>query len=572
MLNIDKLKKIIAKSIHWFVIPIIASLMVMWPTVQSGIERLQPDYGDVLFNLYLFEHVFKHFSSTDILNQTLFWSPNFYWPVANVYTWSDHLLGPSTLYAPWRLFFNPFESYFGWIITTLTLNYVSIRWSLGKITKYSNPIFLSAIALTATFNPAVTVQISHPQMLSLYIFGPLLILWNQALSKDTGNLSVSQLILLLSLTLFNSIFNIYLVVYGAFCTISTLLVHAITRIYQKNYSFKPGSRLKISAFFAISTVLATTYIYLPYLSALSKFGKRSDEQIIENLPKAASWLHSTTDLLLNAPYGIDFVKSNPEMIYGQEQSIFPGWFFLIAFIYSVMILFSKKIKLKSEDAYTMKLRWLIVSAFLAIATINFYGFSLWLLIMNFIPGASALRASSRVTIIVIIFCSGFLALSSKDWNLRLNLKPKIVSIFNYLMLTFSFLSIWIISSPSFSLKTWRLQSERLATKLKNNPQCDVFWLSKSLQEPWARHIQAMHISLMTGIRTVNGVSGHSPKGGWPAEDPSVVRANEWIQKISNSSIHLITDNKHKQYTLCEINDEDADSTKINSINGKLSES
>ena len=82
----------------------------------------------------------------------------------------------------------------------------------------------------------------------------------------------------------------------------------------------------------------------------------------------------------------------------------------------------------------------------------------------------------------------------------------------------------------------------------------------------------MHISLMTGIRTVNGVSGHSPKGGWPAEDPSVVKANEWIQKISNSSIHLITDNKHKHYTLCEINDEDADSTKINSINGKLSES
>jgi len=97
MLNINNLTRLIIKATHWFVIPTIAALMVMWPSVQSGLERLQPDYGDVLFNLYLFEHIFQHFTSLDIFNQALFWSPDFYWPVANVYTWSDHLLGPSVL-------------------------------------------------------------------------------------------------------------------------------------------------------------------------------------------------------------------------------------------------------------------------------------------------------------------------------------------------------------------------------------------------------------------------------------------------------------------------------------------
>lgn len=561
MLGINKSKKLIIEAIHWLAIPITASLMVMWPTVQSGLERLQPDYGDVLFNLYLFEHVFQHFSSLDILNQPSFWSPDFYWPVANILTWSDHLLGPSAIYSPWRLFFDPFESYLGWIITTLTLNYVSIRWGLKRITKYSNPIFLSAIALAATFNPAVTVQLSHPQMLSLYIFGPLLILWNQSLSMHTERLSVSSIILLLSLTLFNSIFNIYLAVYGAFCTLSVLIVHLTTRISQKNYKLKIGSNLKSSLLFLIATVLSATYIYMPYLKALSTFGERSDEQIIENLPKAASWFHSTTDLLLNAPYGLDFLKLNPEAIYGQEQSLFPGWFFLIAFTYSTILLLIKKTKSNDDISSVIKLRWLFVSLFLVIATINFYGFSLWLLIMKTIPGASALRASSRVTMIIIIFSSGFLALSSEEWNLRLNLKAKAQEIFSLLVFLLSFCSIWIISSPSFALKTWRLQSEQLADKL-NVPYCNVFWLSKSLKEPWARHIQAMHISLMTGIPTVNGVSGHSPKGGWPSEDPSMEQANAWIKKVMQSAIHEVKNNENDKYTLCEINDKEKQATRV----------
>ena len=543
--------------------------MVMWPSVQSGLERLQPDYGDVLFNLYLFEHVFQHFTSLDIFNPALFWSPDFYWPVANVYTWSDHLLGPSVLYAPWRLLFNPFESYLGWTITTLTLNYISIRWALTKIAKYSNPIFLSAIALTATFNPVVTVQISHPQMLSLYIFGPLLILWHEALSKSTEQFSISRLILLLSLTLLNSIFNIYLAVYGAFCTLSVLIVHIATRVSQKNYKAKSGSRLKYSLALLMTTISAATYIYLPYLRAMSTFGERSNEQIIENLPKAASWLHSTTNLLLKAPYGIDFLQSNPNIIYGQEQSLFPGWFFLITFTYSSIILFIKKAKLHSHISKSSKSRWFFVSVFLMLATINCYGLSLWTLIMNIIPGASALRASSRVAIIIIIFSSGFLALSSEEWDLRLNLKARTHKIFNLLVFLLSFLSIWIISSPSFSLNAWRLQTERLATRLKNYPQCNVFWLSKSLKEPWARHIQAMHISFMTGIPTVNGVSGHSPKGGWPSEDPSMLQANAWIQKVTHSSIHQVINSEKPQYTLCEINDVDAHSARIKSIEGNI---
>lgn len=561
----NRLNTFSSQSFHWLVIPLIASLMVMWPTVKSGLGRLQPDYGDVLFNLYIFEHVFKHFSSLNIFNHSLLWSPEFYWPIADVFTWSDHLIGPSVIYAPWRLFLDPYQSYLGWIITTLILNYISIRWALRKIATRSPEIFISAIALTASFNPAVTIQISHPQMLSLYIFGPLLILWNYALSTKTEELKLDQVILLMALTLFNGFFNIYLLVYGALCTLIVLFLHIATRLSRKEWDIRLGKNLKAFSIFLILTIGAIAYIYIPYLSALGVFGQRSTTQIIENLPKAASWLFNERGLLLPAPFGVDFANSNPNLIYGQEQSLFPGWFFLITLIYSIGNLLINRHKNRTIDSKRNQLRWLFTTAFLIIVTMNFHGFSLWTYVMNLIPGASALRASSRVVMIIIIFGSAFIALSSEEWSWELSLHYKIKFFTQSATILFAFLSIWIITSPSFSLKDWRLKTKRMTQQLIKNPQCDVFWLSKSLKEPWGRHIQAMHISMRTGIPTPNGVSGHSPKEGWPAENPSVLEANHWIQKTINNPVHKLVNRTEGQYTLCEINADNVNSSPMTTV-------
>ena len=560
-----RLNKFCNKALHWLIIPLIASLMVMWPTMKSGLERLQPDYGDVLFNLYIFEHVYKHFSTFNIFNHSLLWSPEFYWPVANVFTWSDHLIGPSAIYAPWRLLLGPFQSYLGWIITTLVLNYISIRWALKKIAVYSPEIIISAIALTASFNPAVTIQISHPQMLSLYMFGPLLILWNCALSAKTKELKLDQVILLTSLTLFNGFFNIYLLVYGALCTMIVLIIHIATRLSRKEWHIRLGRNWKASSLFLTLTIGAIAYIYIPYLSALEIFGQRSNTQIIENLPKAASWLFNERGLLFPAPFGIDFANANPNIIYGQEQSLFPGWFFLITLIYSIANLLSNRAKSLTINSKIHQLRWMLTTIFLIIATMNIHGFSLWSYAMNLIPGASALRASSRVVMIIIIFASAFIALSSEEWNWYSSLKSKIKLFTQSATILFAFLSIWIITSPSFSLKDWKLNTKRMTQQLIDNPQCDVFWLSKSLKEPWARHIQAMHISIRTGIPTPNGVSGHSPKEGWPAENPSVLEANHWVQKTINNPVHKLVNRKEGQYTLCEINADNVDSAAMTTV-------
>ena len=92
-------------------IPCIAVAMALWPSLSSGLERLQIDPGDTLLNLYFLEHAYQHFTSERIFNPDHYWSPDFFWPIRDTIAWSDHLLGQSVIYGVFRSLLSPFQSY-----------------------------------------------------------------------------------------------------------------------------------------------------------------------------------------------------------------------------------------------------------------------------------------------------------------------------------------------------------------------------------------------------------------------------------------------------------------------------
>ena len=120
-------------SLHWVLIPSIAIAMSLWPTLSNGLEKLQPDPGDTILNIYFLEHAFRHFTTINIVDPAHFWSPNYFWPVKDTLAWSDHLLGQSIIYGFFRLIFDPFQSYLAWLLLTLWFNYVSVRFAIQKI-------------------------------------------------------------------------------------------------------------------------------------------------------------------------------------------------------------------------------------------------------------------------------------------------------------------------------------------------------------------------------------------------------------------------------------------------------
>jgi len=78
--------------------------------------------------------------------------------------------------------------------------------------------------------------------------------------------------------------------------------------------------------------------------------------------------------------------------------------------------------------------------------------------------------------------------------------------------------------------------------------CDVFYITADAKTPypvWELQLDAMLISSVRGVPTLNGYSGQSPKGWelWEVRDPAYkARVNQWI--VSNKlagkicSVHI----------------------------------
>ena len=199
---------------HWVLIPVIAIAMTLWPTISTGLELLQKDPGDTLLNIYILEHAYQHFSGLHLLDAEQFWSPDFFWPLKGTLAWSDHLLGPSVIYGLFRSLLDPFQSYLWWLSATLWLNYIAIRQATKLISPQALPIWASIAALVTCFSPTITEQLGHPQLLSLFLIGPILWQCHRLINKNPRDFAFSDWLLLATWLLANGFFNIYIFVYA----------------------------------------------------------------------------------------------------------------------------------------------------------------------------------------------------------------------------------------------------------------------------------------------------------------------------------------------------------------------
>ncbi|QNJ18525.1 putative membrane protein [Synechococcus sp. A18-25c] len=513
--------------LHYLIVPAIAVTMTLWPTLSSGLEQLQTDPGDTLLNLYFLEHAFQHFSGPNSLNPDQYWSPNFFWPIRNTLSWSDHLLGPSVLYGVFRFFLDPFQSYVSWLILTLSLNYISIRVAVQRIAPTTAAIWMSIIALATAFSPTITQQLGHPQLLSLFLIGPILVLCHRLIQEPSEDFSATCWLGLASWILSIGFFNIYICVYACYGTLICSIIHLWERLRVKNRIIRVGQHFKRNVVIFISIISANLIIYWPYLQTLKIFGKRPGGEILNNLPKPLSYFYSSKIWLLHAPWTPD--NRPTELIYGAEQELFPGWIFLI--LLTAAIITAVRRNRKTPNGL---IQWLCVIAIMVLFSLSWSGISAWPLISKLLPGASSLRASSRIGMMIILFAAPALAIAAQRWKLELNLTR--ATLVGFLAMLGSFAGIWPINWPSFSLKQWKKELNTLTASLSSS-QCSAFWYQWSEQVPWRAHVLAMHAQQRTGIPTANGYSGHFPRDQWPFTNPSGRNAFQWIELASYKNHH-----------------------------------
>lgn len=517
--------------LHWACIPVIAVATTLWPTLSSGLENLQTNPGDTLLNLYFLEHAYAHFTGPTIWQPDKFWSPDFFWPIRGVLAWSDHLLGPSVIFGTFRAFLDPYQSYAAWLSTTLWLNYVSIRLAISKISPETHSIWLSIAALATSFSPTIVEQLGHPQLLSLFLIGPVILQCHRLISQDPERFTWSDWLLLLSLLLANGFFNIYIFVYACYGVVISSAVHLVRWRRQHNsIDIKIGKHiwLRIAAF--SSCLALNLYIYIPYLQTIKTFGGRPESEIINNLPKPASWLYGTQNWLLPAPFSAGHIS--PDWVYGVEQEIFPGWSLCILLAAAIITAICRQ--RKSDQRLII---WLVVLGAMIAGTLCIHNISLWPLIRLILPGSSSLRASSRVALVIVLFAAPAIALAAQYWKIAELTRFGRISAM--LALSASFAGAWGVNQPRFSLREWKHEMDTLSEVLLKT-DCGVFWYEWKNNEIWWRaQVVAMHAQITTGIATANGYSGQFPRDNWPHNGPRGQDAFAWIVSSHPERYHSL---------------------------------
>lgn len=519
-------------GLHWILIPVIAVAMTLWPTISSGLDKLQTDPGDTLLNLYILEHAYQHFSQPHFFNPKEFWSPEFFWPIKNTLAWSDHLLGPSLIYGLFRSLLDPFQSYLGWVSATLWLNYISIRLATKRISPQTLPIWTSIAALVTSFSPTIIQQLGHPQLLSLFLIGPILWHCHRLINQDPLDFSISDWMLLATLLLTNGFFNIYIFVYSCYGALICTIIHLIRRTRLVNFGMKAGKQVALRTSLLTACIALNLTIYIPYLQTLKTFGKRPFDEIINNLPKPGSWMYGSNHWLLPPLWSPETV--NPDWVYGAEQELFPGWSLCILLAATILTAFGSR-RYQECSLGSLKM-WLVSLTAMVLLNLSIHNLSAWTIISNLLPGANSLRASSRVAMIIVLFAAPAIALAAKQWRLRSQqVWTPIAAMF---ALIGSFAGIWAIGQPAFSLTRWKEETRAISNALgKSN--CSVFWYEWSDQAPYEAQVMAMHAQLQTRIPTANGYSGQFPKDNWPFAISSGEFAFSWITSSNPGQYHQL---------------------------------
>lgn len=475
-------------------------LAAFYPTLHSGFRLVQGGLGDSRLVNFTLEHSYRWLTGMQLAENL--WSPPIFFPVQNVATFTDLMLGVAPFYWVWRwLGGDPHTAFQLWMLVCWTLNFVScyllFRYGL-RISAVGSSL---GAHLFAFGNPQYS-SLAHQQLGPLFWLVLTLAGLVMMFQRPEESLPVRRWIGTLAFwgglvaQLYTAVYTLAFFMLGlAAATAVVLVVGPMRRPF-----FIAVKRNLIS--FLVVTVIAiavATPITVRYRATAATIGMHKQRQI--HLPKPAGW----------------FLPGNGNRFYGKWQrgmglSVYRGraqtnGFGPITLIACVAGLWLGRKRPEVQ---------LIVAGFvgLVILTITFPGgWSPWWVVREVVPGTAALRAVARVGLMVLFPAALGLAIVVD----RLAEKRR-----------------WIIAAalilgaiieqpqrrPTFDKATAVARVERIASMVPADAKTFLLVFRGPSSDVHV-HDDAAWTALSTGIPTVNGRYGHFPPG-YPFRTP-------WIQ-------------------------------------------
>jgi hypothetical protein len=486
---------------------------------------MQTDPGDTRLVNYFLEHSFQLLVNKDYAGSL--WSPSFFYPYKNVLAFSENLFGAAPVYWLFRAFSSSDIAFQLWTIAVCFLNFTSFAVLMRR---YRVSHLLSAFgAFLFAFSMPRVFKFGHQQLLPQF-FTPLAFL---AVWEFVKQPTRKRFALFLLLTYLQVLAGIYL---GWFLLLSLLIFFVIVYGFYseertKFLAYWRGDRRAVTAITLgwIALMLLTLF---PYIEAKAVFGGRAYSEIDSMLPRIFSWFsvpsgNVWSSLLAGASKDLPMVH---------EHYMFAGSMVVLLTGLSVYTLLRCKNVRPPERAWAVKVCLLVFLAIFCLSLRLSPTLSLWRIVYAVIPGASAIRAVTRIWTIAYfyLFVAVILSFDSllKAVILRKQLRIAIVSIVCIIGISEQI----VFNLPAYEKAPYLKQVQEIRETLSKG--CDVAYVTSQNIGIlfYLDQLTAMWAGIESNVPVVNGYSGNVPPNyGDSAVSLNTAQVVHWLEPLTRKA-------------------------------------
>jgi hypothetical protein len=502
--------KVLSKTLAAYVLIFTVGLLfVFHSTLFSGFDRMPGELFDYRLNQYFLEHSWKMASNHSYSGQL--YGPTFFTPYPNALAFSDNLFGAAPIYWIFRVFLAPDISFMGWIIVLSLLNFMSMVFVLRK--EEVQPGLAGLGGFLFAFPLHRIAQYAHVQLFPQFCTPICLWLAWRFFIKPS---KLKWLFILITLY-----WQILCGIYLGWFLLLVLLIFTITVSL-----ILPESRQKITVFFrnywrfsslSLGAWMLLLYnLFQPYLDIKRVMGGNSYSLIVNLLPKPMSWLIVPSVGSLWSP-----ILAPLHQFLGANNPVWEQYNFLGSVLMTLTILTVYSFLMRKSAVLGNQKK--LITAFtltgllVAFCATDFgQGVSVWWLIYHVIPGASVIRAPSRIFLAILpcLIISGIVFLSECFKFFRLS-----KSVTKYLIPCIIVLAMFEqrITPPTYDASAVKRKETELSQLMKQY-YCQVAYVTpfKQLNEEVSAvnviesQINAMWAGIDVNVPVINGYSGYAP--------------------------------------------------------------
>lgn len=521
----------------------------------SRLDNVFGNRGDARLILYTCEHWYQA-----LLGKASLLSPQSFYPSKGTLAYSDLLLGFAIPYSILRgLGLEMFLSLQIVVIVVNAFSYVACFVLLHKILRL-NPLASAAGAAFFAFNSPKFFQLGHIQ-LQFIGFLPLVLSFIILFARRAGTISqkwatvyLTLAGLFLNLQLLTAFYHAWFFLLWSFLFLVLALALPKSRPWLLPVVKKYWLAMLVGGGTFVIGFMPFLFVYLPTLGTGDWY---SYENVLEMIPEWWSFLSMGDG---NYVWGwlTTAVRPEPWPIYWGELMVgiglIPSLAWLLITVWGVWLIRPRSQPVNSTAAESLAGSQNFRPIFLPVmilATSLFFllglkfgnAHSAWYFVYYAFPGAGAIRAVSRYVIFLALPMSiGFTyAMDTAikrvaNWNSQ---PARVVAVSALVLFAgfgiFEQFGVVKTGATGFSKKTEMKYLTAMAEKLPLD--CAAFYVTARRNDPhnaFEFQYDAMLISVMTGIPTLNGSSGQFPKewfGLYAVKDPAYENnVQQWIQR------------------------------------------